>query len=485
MPTDRRLAWVPWLALGLPLLALLIDATLIEPRRLVVRELDIPCPSLERRPVRIALFSDVSFDGVGRREERLRRRATEFDPHLVLVAGDLLGGWGTFARPEVLREAAEWVESIPASHGRYLVPGEEESFHARRLRQGWISSETTWLVNESVSLEIEGERIELFGADQNRDAAPWTVGREVDRSFVESGSRPREHRLLYDSPAADAWEDVEIEFSFQPREPWAYVELLFSWQVDDEGRGSGWRLLSYVWRRSLRLRPLFEGRHQLTGRLDSGFVPLPGTWTHGRVRLSDDGEVARVRARFWPEWAPEPARWAIDASDRGPDRRHRGTIALGGRDGRRRYGPIRVRDATGSVLFEDDFDRGPGPTGDGWRQPSRLGEWLASSRSARGVRLLLGHHPDLALDVIDFRMPPPDLMLAGHTHGGQVRLPGIGALFTATRIGRRYDQGLFDFHGVPLFITSGVGTSVVPIRLLNPPELVLLTLTPPARPGGG
>jgi predicted MPP superfamily phosphohydrolase len=68
-------------------------------------------------------------------------------------------------------------------------------------------------------------------------------------------------------------------------------------------------------------------------------------------------------------------------------------------------------------------------------------------------------------------------VLAGHTHGGQVRIPGLGALYNSTWIGRKFDRGLFDFKGVPLYITAGVGTSIVPIRLFDPPEVTLVTVT--------
>ena len=45
-------------------------------------------------------------------------------------------------------------------------------------------------------------------------------------------------------------------------------------------------------------------------------------------------------------------------------------------------------------------------------------------------------------------------------------------------IGRKYDYGLFRFEGVPLYITAGVGTSILPFRLFDPPEVTLLTLVP-------
>jgi hypothetical protein len=113
-----------------------------------------------------------------------------------------------------------------------------------------------------------------------------------------------------------------------------------------------------------------------------------------------------------------------------------------------------------------------------WRYRSALADWLFENHTGAGARVLLVHNPDLVLDLADLRAPPPDILLAGHTHGGQVRLLGIGALFTSTKIGRHYDKGLFDFQGIPLYITAGVGTSTLPVRLFDPPEVTLLTLVP-------
>ena len=68
--------------------------------------------------------------------------------------------------------------------------------------------------------------------------------------------------------------------------------------------------------------------------------------------------------------------------------------------------------------------------------------------------------------------------LAGHTHGGQIYLPWYGAIVTPGRAPRRYDYGHIREFGRDLFITSGIGTSILPVRLNMPPEIVLLTVGP-------
>lgn len=68
------------------------------------------------------------------------------------------------------------------------------------------------------------------------------------------------------------------------------------------------------------------------------------------------------------------------------------------------------------------------------------------------------------------------LTLAGHTHGGQVRLPLIGSPVVPSRYGQRYARGLIVEGGKQLFVTTGVGTSIIPLRFGVPPEYALLTL---------
>ncbi|MEO8180032.1 MAG: metallophosphoesterase [Deltaproteobacteria bacterium] len=86
--------------------------------------------------------------------------------------------------------------------------------------------------------------------------------------------------------------------------------------------------------------------------------------------------------------------------------------------------------------------------------------------------LVLVHGPD-AFPAIDERA---SLTLAGHTHGGQVCLPWIGCPIVPSSYGQRFVAGHVVEGGRHLFITSGVGTSIFPVRFGVPPEVVLLRL---------
>lgn len=100
----------------------------------------------------------------------------------------------------------------------------------------------------------------------------------------------------------------------------------------------------------------------------------------------------------------------------------------------------------------------------------------ASGRPS-GCSILLTHAPDAAL-----RLPPradggPSLVLCGHTHGGQIRIPGWGAPMTHSRLAsRRHADGVFEVAGTQVVVSRGFGTAHVPLRFACPPEIGLLTL---------
>lgn len=87
--------------------------------------------------------------------------------------------------------------------------------------------------------------------------------------------------------------------------------------------------------------------------------------------------------------------------------------------------------------------------------------------------LLLSHNPDFVERIRD---PRVDLVLSGHTHGGQVVLPIFGPPFTASRYGRKYVHGLVQGPSARVYVSRGVGTIGPPIRLGAPPEVTLITL---------
>jgi len=91
-------------------------------------------------------------------------------------------------------------------------------------------------------------------------------------------------------------------------------------------------------------------------------------------------------------------------------------------------------------------------------------------KGTKSPTILLTHTPDIFPDVPG----NVNLTLAGHTHGGQVKIPIIGPIFTASNYGNKYAIGLVDENGKKLITTRGIGVNILPFRFNCPPEIVVI-----------
>lgn len=121
--------------------------------------------------------------------------------------------------------------------------------------------------------------------------------------------------------------------------------------------------------------------------------------------------------------------------------------------------------------------RGPlalGIAGDDFTGRADLPATVAAMRRLAGARVILTHSPDIAPNLPG----EVSLLLAGHTHCGQVVLPLLGSITEVTRFGARYRCGVRREDGRTVVVTAGLGTSGGPFRLGAPPDLWLLELGP-------
>lgn len=93
------------------------------------------------------------------------------------------------------------------------------------------------------------------------------------------------------------------------------------------------------------------------------------------------------------------------------------------------------------------------------------------------AKILMSHSPDMLYST-ELRKKKFDLLLSGHTHGGQIRIPGIGALVTGTHYAKRSEAfGLFrTSSGMAVNVSAGIGYSNLRVRINCPPELVRIEL---------
>jgi len=190
------------------------------------------------------------------------------------------------------------------------------------------------------------------------------------------------------------------------------------------------------------------------------------------------GDFIDQRARF-----ARPVDADALAARLAPLRAPRGVVAvLGNHDWY--AGGRRIADAIAGagvpVLEDEAVPAGPGlwvaGVSDERIRGADLDRALAGVPEREAV-LLLSHDPDV------FPMVPGrvGLTLSGHTHGGQVGIPYVRRRFVPSRYGERYLRGHVTEGGRHLFVSSGLGTSGIPVRLGRPPEVVILTLRGPTR----
>ncbi len=106
-----------------------------------------------------------------------------------------------------------------------------------------------------------------------------------------------------------------------------------------------------------------------------------------------------------------------------------------------------------------------------WEGPRNYRAALAKIPAGMPV-LAFTHNPDAFLEISEV----VDLMIAAHTHGGQVYFPGLGRPIVPSKYGQRYAIGHVIENGRHLFVSPGLGTSIIPVRFLVPPEVSLLTI---------
>ncbi len=141
-------------------------------------------------------------------------------------------------------------------------------------------------------------------------------------------------------------------------------------------------------------------------------------------------------------------------------------------------GAKRALAAAGIRLLENDaVQAGPlavGGLDDDFTGRDDLSRTLERQSGLAGARILLSHSPDPFPDVPG----TVGLMLAGHTHCGQIAPPLVGPISTMSRYGRRYACGLVREGEKVLVVTAGLGTSGLPLRLGAVPDMWLLDLGP-------
>ncbi|HJS51171.1 MAG TPA: metallophosphoesterase [Pyrinomonadaceae bacterium] len=116
--------------------------------------------------------------------------------------------------------------------------------------------------------------------------------------------------------------------------------------------------------------------------------------------------------------------------------------------------------------------------GQNWHKFSEEARRALADTEGTGDVIALDHSPDV-LEMITGDLQVSNelkLLLAGHTHGGQVWFPIFGRPIVPSSYGQKYAAGHVKDRGTDIFVTTGIGTSILPIRFLVPPEIAVITI---------
>ncbi len=109
---------------------------------------------------------------------------------------------------------------------------------------------------------------------------------------------------------------------------------------------------------------------------------------------------------------------------------------------------------------------------DFWKRDDPPNIIKALAKTSDDPILMLSHNPDIFPEIPD----KVSLTLSGHTHGGQIKLPFLGRPSIPSSFGQRYAAGHVIENNRHLYVSTGIGTSIIPVRFCVPPEIVILKI---------
>lgn len=488
------------------LLALwLADACWLE-RRVFLLEDTVRLELPGAPPLRLVQLSDLHLSDDTPLLHKLLDRVRQARPEVILITGDFIHDDPV---PKVAEShtaaAAAFVAALRRVAPVVAVQGHSE--YDGEVIAALDRAGAAFLSNEGRRTGRDGSLLLLGLNQQVGDDAYVHAWKSPFRPLRRQGSR------LYGAERGEPFANFYSHYDPTPAGladeggplAWSGYDTVCDAWIDDEDTGAGIVAHSrYVigedrMYRLRRVRPEHGGPGTfllvaqgttLTGKIDTGVEPQPGRWYRLRLHTEVVPDAVRLAAKVWPADGAEPRDWQARAEDRSPRRIASGTVGLWGWGGGTvLYRNLRVTAADGTVLLDALKGPLPGPQEpEGFRKGTRgtrLAMALARSPYVpRGTpRIVLSHTPDVVLEA---SVRGIEAVIAGHTHGGQIRLPFVGALTARDSLGPSYDYGRFEFAApnprglTTLFINGGIGTSVLPVRFWCPPRWAVIEVGAPA-----
>jgi len=465
-------------------------ARFVEPRRITISEVTIQTDKLSNssQKLKIVLLSDLHMLEYGGFEQRIVNQVNEIQPDIIFITGDFLKSVKLLlfddknALNHVLEEIEIFLKNLKSPLGIWAVRGNYEiviqkevsDLVLERLRKAGIIV----LCNQSASVEFHGNSFSIIGVDYS-DFHQGTVAdfkiTEDSGKVIEAGSSGDNSYSHFLGSGSNLWQDYEYS-----------GRMKFS---DSSFSGLGVTVYSQFgngYDKFYRLRwwtgydSFYLDSHGINFEpIPTGVSPRTNQWYSFKIAAETSTAYTRVTAKIWPESDVEPRNWQAQIVDTSIYRLKKGTIGLWSwGTGKKNFDDLKVFETvTTRISLNEDFNSYQADSDpDFWLDYGIDSEGLtiaAASGKQDVYTILLSHSPDLIHEAAKQGI---NLMLSGHTHGGQVCLPGIGALISPAKLGRKYNAGKFEFNDTILYITRGLGHVLIPLRLFCPPEITVISI---------
>jgi predicted MPP superfamily phosphohydrolase len=468
---------------------ILIYARFIEPSFITVEKIQLSSEKFGKdfTGLHIVFIADLHLKSIGFNEKRVIRKVNSLQPDVVLIGGDLCYSTALFNLKDtdmdvILNQIQKFIGSLKSKYGIYVCRGNNDMSDDKEISNALMAKMdeigVRMLTDRSEAIHIGTQAIYIMGIDfpdffyeESNDFRVVVVnGNHVLASGV---SKDNSYSHYYD--VATEWSNYE--YSGRMRRMNSLEGGIGFTFYSQFYRGYDW----YYRFRGSDLAPFHLAPHatSVSGVTSTDTSPERNVWYRFKVQVQTLPDRTLMRIRVWQEGDVEPKAWQCDAYDDSPTRLKGGTVGVwSSRGGVHQFDDLCVTSLiSGDTLLYENFESTPEaqvPVG-----------WIAYNFSHEALPMLMKHIPDSCYTillghtpdfVLDAKRHGIDLVLSGHTHGGQICLPFFGPLLTRTRLGPRYARGLFHFGKTTLYVNRGLGTILYPYRFNCPPEITVIDL---------
>jgi len=467
-------------------------AVMMEPQRLELEQIDIPTRKWPAGATATVLqLSDLHIGSLSPAYlEKILDAVHRASPDLIVLTGDYFSNQrifeqvGTPAFNQELAAITRLITSLSAPYGVWTVRGNHDFSDDKEVGDVFLDElrrrSRPVLTNQLVKLRIRQQPLYLLGVDfsnfTHQQVAKFPVRSQGRDRFLRSGPSTKNSYSHYYPLSDSLWQNYSFTARWRMSEPYTSTLGLTVYSQYHLGYDRYYRWRWFPNERRFRFAP--HGHAILEQRQAEPQAIAKNVWWFSKVAIRSEADQTVLYGKSWPEEEQEPDDWQAVAIDRSTGRFRRGTVGLySNLSGTHEFDDLCVVTDKGDTLLDEDLQG----VADGlkpkrwidfnWNEPAVA--MLAEQVTDSGFVLLLAHHPDFSRYA---KVNKIDLQLSGHTHGGQVYLPLVGAPWIHAKTGRLHPAGLRRYERIFVYINRGLGTIFLPIRFLSPPEITLIKI---------